>query len=63
MFTRLTTKAEQREKDKRACDRRPTGHLETHSHLGDILPNEACDLIDHGILAMRVGPALPRFET
>ena len=63
MFARLTTKAEKREKDRRAYDQRPAEHLEAHSCLGEALPNEACDLIDHGILAFRVGPALPRFDT
>ena len=63
MFTRLTTKAEKREKGIRACDQRPAEHLEAQSRLGDVLPNEACDLIDHGILAFRVGPALPRMDT
>jgi len=63
MFARLSRKAKQREKDKRACDKRPAEHLQFHSHLRVILPSDAWDLRDHRIVSMRVGPALPRVET
>ena len=63
MFARINRKAEQREKDKCTCDQRPAVYLDAHSRLGDILPNRTWDLLDHGIVAVRVGPTLPRYDT
>ena len=60
MFARLTSKAEQREKEKRACDQRPAKQLELRVHTGVILPNKACDLQDLGIVAVHDSPARPR---
>jgi len=63
MLARLSSKAEQREKKKRAEDKRPAKHLEVDSHLGVILPSKARDLYDLGIVPVHVGPALPRYDT
>lgn len=57
------TETEQRKEEKRAFKKRPAEYLEAQSHLGHILPSEACNLIYHGIMAVCVGPALPRFDT
>ena len=60
MLARLIRKAEEPEKDKRARDKRPAEHLEADSHLWVFLPNDAWDLVDRVIVAVRVGPAFPR---
>lgn len=46
IFARLTNKAEQCEKEKRACDQRPPKQLEVEGHGRVIPPNKACDLIN-----------------
>ena len=61
MFARLTTKAKQREKEKRASDQRPAKQLEVEGRHMIIPPNKACDLLD--VVAMHASPALPRYET
>jgi hypothetical protein len=58
MLARLIRTAEEREKDERARDQRPAEHLEPDRHNWVILPNEACELVDRGIVAVRVGPAI-----
>jgi len=63
MFARLTTKAKQREKEKRACDQRPAKQLEVEGHDRIIPPTQACELLDVGIVAMHASPALPRYDT
>ena len=62
-LARLIRKAKEREKDKSARDQRPAEYLEAISQIWVILPNEACDLDDLGIVAVRVGPAFPRCDT
>jgi hypothetical protein len=63
MLARLSRKAEEREKYKRACDKRPAEHLELDSDIWVILPNDTWDLDDLGIVTVRVGPAFPRVDT
>ncbi len=63
MFARLTSKAEEREKGKRACDQRPAKQLEVEGHHRVILPNKACDLIDLGKVPVHGSPTLPRYNT
>jgi hypothetical protein len=63
MFARLTSKAEQREKDKRACNKRPAIHLQSKGYRRVIPPKEACDLSDLGTVAMHASPALPGYDT
>ena len=62
MFARLTSKAEEPEKDKRACDQRPAKQLD-EGRLRVIPPNKACDLIDLGIVAVHGSPTRPRYDT
>ena len=62
-LARLVRKAEEREKEKRAHDKRPAVYFEAVSHHWVVLPNEACDLGDRGIVAVRVRPAYPRLDT
>jgi hypothetical protein len=63
MLARLIRKAEECEKGKRARDNQPVGYFEGVSHISVILPNEAWDLDDHGIVAVSLGPAYPRCDT
>ena len=63
MFARLTGKAEQREKDKRACDQRPAKQLDVEGRHRVIPPNYACELIDLGIVPVHGSPTLPRYDT
>jgi hypothetical protein len=63
MFARLASKAEQREKDKRACNKRPAKQLEVEGRHRVISPSKACDLYDLGIVAMHASPAHPRYDT
>ena len=63
MLERLVRKAKEREKDKSARDQRPAEHLEADFHTRVIPPDRACDLVDFGIVAVRVGPAFPRCDT
>jgi hypothetical protein len=60
---RLIRKTEECEKDKSTRDQRPAEHLEAVSYDRDIPPDETCNLVDHGIVAVRVGPAFPRSDT
>ena len=63
MYARLIREAEKREKEKSTRDERPTVYLDVGSYFRVILPNEACDLPDPGIMAVHVGPAYPRSDT
>ena len=63
MLARLIRKAKERKKGKRACDNQPAEHLDAVSHKWVILPNDAWDLDDLGIVAVHVGPAFPRPDT
>lgn len=63
MFARLPSKAKQREKDKRACNKRPARHLEVERQYRVIPPNKACNLLDLGIVAVHASPTLPRYNT
>jgi hypothetical protein len=62
-LTRLIRKTEERKKDKRARHQQPSEYLEAISQMWVILPNDAWDLDDLGIVAVRVGPAFPRLDT
>jgi hypothetical protein len=62
-LARLIRKAEEREKEKRASNKRPTEYLEAIFRIWVIPPNEACDLDNRGIVAVRVCPAYPRSDT
>ena len=53
-------KAKEREKDESRRDKRPTVCLE---EAGVLLPDDAWDLNDMGIVAVGVCPAFPRFDT
>jgi hypothetical protein len=63
MSTRLIRQAEEREKEERAQDKRPAEHLESENTIGVILPNGCWDLVHHGVVCVRVGPAFPRIDT
>lgn len=63
MSARLIPKAEECKKDKRARDQQPAVHLETDSTLSVILPNDAWNLKNLGIVVVYGGPASPRSNT
>jgi hypothetical protein len=63
LLARLTNKAEQREKYKRARDQRPAKYLEVAGRHRVIPPNKACDLVDLGIVTVQDSPARPRHDT
>ena len=63
MLARLIRKAKECKKGKRARDDRPAEHLDAVSHGWVILPDDAWDLDDLGIVAVHVGPAFPRSDT
>jgi hypothetical protein len=60
MSARLIPKTEECKKDKRARDQQPAVHLETDSILSVILPNNAWNLENLGIVVVYGGPASPR---
>jgi hypothetical protein len=62
-LARLIRKAKEREKYKSARDQQPAEHLEAVSHTRVIPPDEARDLDNLGIVAVRGGPTLPRCDT
>ena len=62
-LARLIRETEECEKDKGTRDQRPAEHLEATIQIIVIPPDEACDLGDRGIVAVRVGPAFPRSDT
>ena len=63
MSTSLFRKAEEREKDERAQDKRPPVHLEDENIIGVVLPNRCWDLVNHGVVFVHVSPASPRINT
>ena len=63
MLPRLIRKTEERKKKERAQDKRPAVHLEGENTIGVILPNGRWDLVHHGVVFVRVGPASPRTDT
>jgi hypothetical protein len=63
MLARLIRKAKEREKDKSARDHRPAEYPEATSQIWVVLPNDAWDLDDLGIMAVHFGPAFPRSDT
>jgi hypothetical protein len=63
MLARLIRKAKEREKDKSARDQRPAEYPEGTSQIWVVLPNDAWDLVDLGIVAVRVSPAFPGLDT
>ena len=63
MSARLASKAEQREKDKRASDQRPAKHLEVEGNHRATPPSRTCDLYDLGIVPVHASPARPGHDT
>jgi hypothetical protein len=63
MLARLIRKAKEREKNNSACNQRPSEYLEATSQIWVVLPNDAWDLDDLGIVAVRVSPAFPGLNT
>ena len=63
MLLRLIRKAEEREKEERAQDKRPAVHLKGENSIGVILPNGCRELVHRGVVFVRVGPAPPRTDT
>ena len=59
MLPRLIRKAEEREKQERAHHKRPAIHLEEENSEGVVLPNGCWDLVHHGVVFVREGPASP----
>ena len=63
MLPRLVRKAEERKKEERAQDKRPTEHLENENRIGVILPNGCRGLVHRRVVIVRVGPTSPRIDT
>ena len=59
MLASLIREAKEREKHESARDKRPTVCLETTRVQRVSLPNRVWDLVDMGVVAVRIGPASP----
>ena len=63
MLARLIRKAKEPEKDKSARDQRPAEYPKANSQIWVVLPNDARDLVDLGIVTVHISPAFPRLDT